>query len=189
MEALFEELAVMQAANQVDSQMTADSVPRSSPAPPDSLPHLPPRSPLERSSSPISAREATPSQRFISLLPQTQDVERAYIPPHGDLEAIGYADQINLAVSNQIHSENNSTPRPQKRGFDDFVQAGCEAAEPELGDSQQTNKSFSSTISIRDSTVRRDAYFQMLANMNDDDWAPIGLISTNGEHTKLDQEL
>lgn len=200
MEALFEELGDGQAANQVDSQVTADSAPRleSSPVPPDSLPRSPPRSLLHSPSSmpnlspgPVAIRAPMLSQRLVSPLAETQP---SAIDSVLAREASGISvtsAQIELAVSNQIHSEdtseNNLTPRPHKRRCNESTRA--ERNESETHASQQADKSFSSAPSVQDSTTRYDAYFQMIANMNDDNWSPIGLISTNTEHTTLEQEL
>ncbi|CAH0021722.1 unnamed protein product [Clonostachys rhizophaga] len=53
-------------------------------------------------------------------------------------------------------------------------------------DSQQTNKSFVSTISPNASTIRKEAYYRMLM---DKEWDEDGLISTNGGHTIKEEEL
>lgn len=200
MEALLEELADGQAANQVDSQVTADSAPRleSSPVPPDSLPRSPLRSPLHPQSpmpnlspGPVSIRAPMLSQRLVSPLAETQPSAIDSVLAGEPSEISQTSVQIELAVSNQIHSEdtseNNLTTRPHKRRCNELTRAECNESETDA--SQQTNTSFASAPSVHDSTTRCDAYFQMIANMNDDNWSPIGLISTNTEHTTLEREL
>lgn len=77
--------------------------------------------------------------------------------------------------------------QPQKRAYDDFADDIGEQGEPE--DSQETEKSFTSTLSMRHSLARREAYYQMLENANTGDWTSIGLLSTNDSHTVMDEEL
>lgn len=53
-------------------------------------------------------------------------------------------------------------------------------------DSQMTEKSFASTLSMRHSIIRHDSYRQILDNGG---WGDLGLISTSGSHTAPEQEL
>lgn len=200
MEALFEELADGEAETRMDSQVTADSAPRleSSPVPPNSIPRSPPRSPLHPPSSmpnrfpgPDSIRAPTLSQRLISPLAETQSGAIDTILAR---EVSGISEtsvQIELAVCNQIRSEyaseNDLTPRPHKRRCNELARAESNGPEPNA--SQPADRSFALAPPVRDSTARRNAYLQMIANMNDDHWSPIDLISTNTEHTTVEQEL
>jgi hypothetical protein len=56
-------------------------------------------------------------------------------------------------------------------------------------DSQRTNKSFLSDISIRDSVIRQDAYCNMIEYARGGAWTGLGLMSTNGGHTLRETEL
>ncbi|KAL6854783.1 hypothetical protein ACO1O0_005908 [Amphichorda felina] len=91
--------------------------------------------------------------------------------------------------SEQIDETILTSPRNRvKRRYQEFV--GQEDDSPdEQSESQQTERSFVSTLSVRHSSTRREAYLQMLENAGDDDWAGIGLISTDGNHTVPDKEL
>lgn len=76
------------------------------------------------------------------------------------------------------------TPSIHKREHDE----GRDVEEDAQG-SQQTQSSWASAISARDSLVRRDAYHCMLGNGSDEGWGQIMLLSTDGHHTTEDREL
>ena len=61
--------------------------------------------------------------------------------------------------------------------------------EEEQNESQQTNRSFSSVISLRHSAIRQEAFHQMLNSLRDDDWHRVPLISVNDGHTLPEVEL
>lgn len=56
-------------------------------------------------------------------------------------------------------------------------------------DSQNTATSLASTLSIRHSPARVDAYERMLQNCRGTEWNPIELISTGCNHSAIEQEL
>ncbi|KAH6955882.1 beta-lactamase-like protein [Ilyonectria sp. MPI-CAGE-AT-0026] len=78
-------------------------------------------------------------------------------------------------------------PRAEPEGTQDEPEVDL-AANSSFNPSSAT-ESFSSTISVRHSTARWHAYYQMLDNVTTDTWNPIELISTSDEHTIMDQEL
>ncbi|KAF4121425.1 DNA repair metallo-beta-lactamase [Geosmithia morbida] len=84
-----------------------------------------------------------------------------------------------------------------KRTFDEYVgnstigvdvNGGTRDDEEDQGDSQQTDASFASTLSMRHSEARHDAYYQMLHGKNDR-WPEFGLLSTDGNHSAIEKEL
>ena len=82
-----------------------------------------------------------------------------------------------------------------KRRYDEFAaqdadtDADADAEDDnDPGESQQTEKSFVSTLSMRHSLTRREAYYDMLDNARGD-WVGFGLLSTDGSHTVPEKEL
>lgn len=147
------------------------------------LPSTPPQ-PNKNISSP--AAESTP-RPFVGPLLEIQESRPGDAPAtHADI--IKTPDQ-RPEGSEQIDETILTSPRNRvKRRYQEFV--GQEDDSPdEQGESQQTERSFVSTLSVRHSSTRREAYFQMLEKAGDDDWAGIGLISTDGNHTVPDKEL
>ncbi|VUC25537.1 unnamed protein product [Clonostachys rosea] len=87
-------------------------------------------------------------------------------------------------------SSTSSTPtrgtHGVKRRFEECSEAGTTEGPEEGQDSQQTDKSFVSTLSMSASSIRKEAYYRMLIG---DEWDGDGLISTNGGHTMMEEEL
>ncbi|KAI9150235.1 Protein artemis-like protein [Paramyrothecium foliicola] len=83
-------------------------------------------------------------------------------------------------------SAQNASPI-RKRTHDEFLAAADE--DQDVDDSQRTNHSVTSSISTRHSVARWKAYYQTLVSAVNDDWQPIGLISTDGGHTTREDEL
>lgn len=78
-----------------------------------------------------------------------------------------------------------------KRRYDEFAAQDADADaedDNDPGESQQTEKSFVSTLSMRHSLTRREAYYEMLDNARGD-WVGLGLLSTDGSHTAPEKEL
>jgi hypothetical protein len=71
-----------------------------------------------------------------------------------------------------------------KRTYDDTFED-----DEDQGDSQDTQRSFTSTLSARHSISRREAYYQMLDNANGGSWSSIALLSTDGGHSAQEKEL
>jgi DNA cross-link repair 1C protein len=61
--------------------------------------------------------------------------------------------------------------------------------EPTTGDSQESNCSLVSSMSVRDSITRWEAYYQTISNARSEDWQPVSLISTKGGHSQLEHEM
>ncbi|CAM1505777.1 Fc.00g114140.m01.CDS01 [Cosmosporella sp. VM-42] len=176
---------------QPDTQASVGSAPRLDPSP--SIPPLP-FSPLkakdtrqsfqERPPNLPSVGESTIPERLVSQLANTQPTTQEAAAEEELIEAESL---IEIPSSEDDGSRDIPPPSVQKRRFDEYSREGSEGVEP-CG-SQQTEKSFTSTLSARHSLARREAYFQMLDNATADTWAPISLISTSSEHTTVEQEL
>lgn len=77
-----------------------------------------------------------------------------------------------------------------KRGYDEYFDPDdAPASDEDQGESQQTEKSFVSTLSMRHSLQRREAYYEMLYNTGGESWSGFGLLSTDGGHSVLEKEL
>lgn len=63
------------------------------------------------------------------------------------------------------------------------------AGEEQGGESQQTEASFTSTLSVRHSDVRHEAYHRILNGADHEDWPGISLLSTNDNHSTVEKEL
>lgn len=99
------------------------------------------------------------------------------------------------AASVHRRSGNDSSPgESRKRDFDECNDSEMERnlvhenGDPE-SESQQTEKSFASDISYRDSPFRHDAFSQMRKLARGDEEASIALVSTNAGHTETEKEL
>lgn len=160
------------------SAMNLDSSPGREPFS-DDLPSGPQKATAISSSAP--SRE-----RFVSLLPQTQVPHAAEMPVDMDTD-MSVAQTEDGHVQADVCGTNFPTKPVQKRAFDEYANDADDLAEQ--GDSQETEKSFTSSLSMKHSLARREAYYQMLQNANTDNWGSIGLLSTNDSHTVMDREL
>jgi hypothetical protein len=80
--------------------------------------------------------------------------------------------------------------RGAKRGYEEYFDPDdAPQADEDLGESQQTEKSFVSTLSMRHSLQRREAYYEMLHGSGDCGWSGFGLLSTDGGHSAMEREL
>lgn len=80
--------------------------------------------------------------------------------------------------------------RGAKRGYDEYFDPNdAPQADEDLGESQQTEKSFVSTLSMRHSLQRREAYYEMLHGSGDCGWTGFGLLSTDGGHSAMERKL
>lgn len=77
----------------------------------------------------------------------------------------------------------------RKRRHSELGETGGDQEEACADDSQRTEASVASAISMRHSLSRREAYCRMLDNAAGDGWRPITLLSTDGSHTIADEEL
>ncbi|KAK5996449.1 Protein artemis [Cladobotryum mycophilum] len=75
---------------------------------------------------------------------------------------------------------------PRKRDFIEFADNNEEEDECE---SQRTDCSFTSVLSMRHSRERQEAYQRMLQNARGETWGPIELISTGSNYNTREQEL
>ena len=149
-------------------------------------PDLPSTSPQLNKIIPSPAAESTP-QPFVGPLLEIQE-SRPGDAPATHTYVIKTLDQRPEGSQQIDETIQTSPPNGLKRRYQEFVSQEDDAPD-EQGESQQTERSFVSTLSVRHSSTRREAYFQMLENAGDDDWAGIGLISTDGNHTVPDKEL
>ncbi|CAH0047160.1 unnamed protein product [Clonostachys solani] len=95
-------------------------------------------------------------------------------------------DDVSSTYSTSTRGTSTRGTHGVKRRFEESNEAGT-TDEPEDGpDSQQTDKSFVSTLSVGASSIRKEAYFRMLKG---EEWDGDGLISTNGGHTMMEEEL
>lgn len=186
MQAIFEQQAAIHAWNQADSQTTTSSAPLQEPSP---------TAPRVRNSSKLSQQPSlsrTPSRepdkgvRLVSPLEDTQFIaDPAALKPR--------CIDLTESQSTEGNREEEATckkipvPSSQKRRHDDFAEDSYEGTRHD--DSQYTDRSCSSVSPARHSKLRHDAYLQMLQNAANDDWQPIGLISTTTEHFMPEQEL
>lgn len=158
--------------NHAKSQTTTDSLPKT---PPPMIYRIPDNA--SGSHGAHSSSHSLPDpETLVSPLTVTQ--------PRAELEGIQDEDEVELAANSSFNPSS-----VHKRSFDTFagenlVDFGLDQVAP-----SQATESFSSTISVRDSTARWHAYYQMLDNVTTDTWNPIELISTSDEHTVMDQEL
>jgi hypothetical protein len=156
-----------------DSQATTASVPVSS---------SPPAAPSIETHASNPHPIASPSlsthylQRFVTPLPETQSTSREDTPIAADAD-------VAPAVLPELPASLN------KRSFDSFAEADHTQSDPGRRTPVRASSSFCSAISEHHSTARQDAYFQMVNNLESDEWRPIFLISTSDEHTTVDQEL
>ncbi|KAI0544982.1 artemis protein [Xylaria curta] len=96
-----------------------------------------------------------------------------------------------LATHDQERAKRSRSSSPElgaikrhKPDYESFLESFTSNNEPDLqGDSQ------ASAISDRTYAVRRDAFDTVIANINGESWATLGLVSTTNNHTNLDNEL
>lgn len=88
----------------------------------------------------------------------------------------------------ETDADHDLTKNKTKRCYEDYAREENDIAEDQT-DSQQTERSFVSTLSVRHSSTRREAYFQMLENARGEEWMGIGLLSTDGGHSIKEKEL
>lgn len=96
------------------------------------------------------------------------------------------------ALTTNAYETAESQARTSKRAYDEHVDDnGVEDDNDtqEAGDSQSTERSMTTGLSTRHSLAQREAYYNMLQYMDNDEWTPIGLMSTGNNHTKPDKEL
>lgn len=91
------------------------------------------------------------------------------------------------ALDRDGRKQHDGVTRTRKRKLDEQLAAG--EGSGDVSDSQQTEESLTSTLSAWPSVTRRDAYYRMLGNAADDGCRPISLLSTDGHHSKPDEEL
>ncbi|KAI5459416.1 hypothetical protein BGZ63DRAFT_448023 [Mariannaea sp. PMI_226] len=158
--------------HQDNSQLTSDSV---------HLQSSPPVTPSVESSSQKEQKTASPlaltnqPHRFISPLSETQRTSK------DDEPTVAFEDDVIIVPS--------VSASQHKRVLDSFTEDdGNEAKRAQLSP-KDAGSSFCSAISDRHSTTRREAYFDMLDNLQSDEWRPILLVSTSDEHTTADHEL
>ncbi|KAH6880460.1 hypothetical protein B0T10DRAFT_144375 [Thelonectria olida] len=161
-----------------DSQATTASVPISS-----SPPAAPSIEPHESNPRPIASPSLSTHnpKKFVTPLVETQSTSREDTPIAADADVV--AADVLPAVPSEMPASLN------KRSFDSSAEADHIQSDPSRRTPEQANSSFCSAISEHHSTARQEAYFQMLNNLESDEWRPIFLISTNDEHTTVDQEL
>ena len=89
---------------------------------------------------------------------------------------------IAVCDDEQLWSSSNVYPQtPQKRTYDAFREGQQYNLEPvDQGDSQMSNKSIVSTVSVRHSIARQEAYQRMMNNVLGGEWMSVGLLSTGG---------
>lgn len=151
---------------------------------------------IDLPSSPIANNEplntprvngvAHPTQ-FVSPLGETHlkadDVEMSSPPP----ETTQYDPVIDLNGNSQ--STSSAQSQGVKRAYDEYFDPNdAPPAEEDQGESQHTEKSFVSTLSMRHSIQRREAYYDMLHNSGGN-WSGFGLLSTDGGHGVVEKEL
>lgn len=147
------------------------------------------------------SRASDDSPQFLSLLQDT------YIPPtmqpEADVIVIDSSQSTSEVLIPGTISEDGSIPVVTKRSYDEYISSSEvpdedvqelshdreQLYEQDLGDSQQSNRSFTSTLSERHSLAQREAYYNMLDYMKGDVWTPLGLLSTDDNHTFWDKEL
>lgn len=135
------------------------------------------------------AHNANPPQ-FVSPLRASQaplanpDVEMSSPPP----ETTQLSEVIDL--TNNSQSAPFAASQGTKREYDEYFDPDdAPIGEDDQGESQQTEKSFVSSLSMRHSLQRREAYYEMLHNSGTDGWSGFGLISTDGGHGVREREL
>lgn len=182
MQAIFEQQAAIRAWNQADSQATTSSAPTQEASPAPDLSQLPQEPPL---SQPPSKGTEVPL-RLVSPLADTQFITDRAASEQQCIDLTG-SQATEESLNGEATYREIANPSSHKRTHDEFVEGYHVATENY--DSQQTDRSCSSALSTRHSRLRHDAYLQMLTNATNDEWQPIGLISTTTEHTMLEQEL
>lgn len=134
-------------------------------------------------------RPPAPFSQFVGPLPNTQ-------MPIAEQPLISGHKAQDQEARTPRNDNSPSTSGSRKRCFDECADSEAERNldqdhgedEPEQ-ESQETEKSFVSDISHRDSTFRRDAYTRMREFARGNEWAGILLLSTDAGHTKLEKEL
>ena len=175
-------------AEQRDAKL-AEQEARDLPQPTDSAPRpdsSPISKPVSLSSSFSSVARDIKSPFASTGVGQGKDTTKTKLDDHHleqpvePLAPIAETDEISAATKEIAPTTS------QKRTFGEFTD---EVPGEDGEENQDSQQSFTSTLSMRHSVTRREAFYQMLANASGDDWQPIGLLSTGDNHSVEDQEL
>ena len=185
MEALAEREAIAErkAVQSEDSQQTYHSAPL--------LESSPIRISIEENSSPApGARHSLPAQQDTEFMrgrivsPTTESVSEMTSP----FVAHSKKNETHTAEPNASNDANEAERHSSaKRLYEDF--AAEEKVQGGNSESQQTEKSFTSAISMRHSRTRQETYRAVLEASEHGDLGDIGLISTGDNHTVMEREL
>ena len=112
--------------------------------------------------------------------------------PSSDGRPPNHNELIDLTNSDSEESQEGGLPTPtaqsRKRSIDQFNEVEDSATESACDDSHLVD-SQTSAISERALEVRRAAFNTMIENARDQEWRPIGLVSTWDHHTEEEKEL
>ena len=128
-------------------------------------------------------------RRLVSPLEEVQESRRPDTPPTTHAQMVIAVEESAGGSEQTDEGDSSWPPNRVKRCYQEVVGQEEDDDQDGLGESQQTDRSFVSTISMRHSLTRREAYYQMLENADGDGWTGISLISTGGNHTVPDKEL
>uniref|UniRef100_A0A0L0N3R6 Protein artemis n=1 Tax=Tolypocladium ophioglossoides (strain CBS 100239) TaxID=1163406 RepID=A0A0L0N3R6_TOLOC len=145
---------------------------------------------MEATSSPLARplpHHAAVDQRMISLLPDS--VPLGWQQEQDPRDESSCRDTSEPCVEEAVIAAQDSIVLTRKRRYSEPGETGEDQGEAGADDSQRTEGSLASAISMRHSLSRREAYCRMLDNAADAGWRPITLLSTDGNHSVADEEL